>query len=130
MDLRTRSNVDRPRMRFASFHRFLPSLFAVLAGLVLGIGSGCKKGDAAGAGADGKYTLPGASDVLAALEKKDYPGAIGGLAEIKSRELSEADAAQYRRLQNKVKDTILESVGKDQAATDAMQALRILITGK
>lgn len=62
--------------------------------------AGCSKDDGT-ADANKPFTLPGASKVLEALDKKDYENTVSGLAEIKGT-VTPKTQDEFRRLRQKV----------------------------
>ncbi len=110
------------------------SLLLIIAGLCVGLlSTGCKK--QAPAASDSTSTqisqqLPEATNVLAALDQKDYETAVSGVAKLKDSVSTPEQQEAYRRLLNQVKDKVLEAAPTDPKAADAVQAIRLLITGR
>ena len=97
-------------------------VFTFLGGL-----TACKK--SAEKSGPATFTLTGATDVIGALDKKDYEAVIRGLAGIKAS-LTPEQREEYNRLLRKVKDTMLDRMATDEAAAKAYQGLRLLESGR
>jgi hypothetical protein len=104
-------------------------VLVVLAGTLLTSGLACKKSGVS----DGSFTLKGAQEVVGALDRRDYEGAIVALPGIKA-ELPEDKATkeweEYRRLLQKVKTAVIEAMGTNQAAAKAFDTLRFMEIGR
>jgi len=71
--------------------------------------------------------------VTAALDKKDFEGAVAALLGIKGELPDDRTAKawdEYRMLARKVKDVVINAMGDDQGAAKAYEALRITETGR
>ncbi|MSU60794.1 MAG: hypothetical protein EXS31_00090 [Pedosphaera sp.] len=103
----------------------------VVAGLVVGFGCGKKPPEPGGEGvsADAAQKLPGAADVMAAVTKKDYEGAVAALMKVKEGLTSEDQIAQFVVLARQTRDKISELGGTDQKAQEAVSVIRSLTTG-
>ena len=115
------------------------SWYAVLSviGLSFGFGTGCGKktsarsasaSDAAAkpAAAETKPQLTGADEVRAALEKKDYEGAMAALLRVRQSVATSDQDVQYLALAHEVKNKLLEASTSDPKATEALSALRAM----
>jgi len=99
--------------------------------------AGCKKKEAAAdvteqsaARAKGKEVLPGASDVRAALAKKDYSGAVGGLVALKAFAATQEQIIEYNNVYGEVKSTLMEAAQTDAKANEALMTLRAATSGR
>jgi hypothetical protein len=122
-------------------------------GLTLGLAAACKKSEKAQAvaapeaapaeqaaatpsraqvpvSAKPKDLLPGASDVRASLNKKDYTGAVGGLMALKGFAFTQEQAVEYGNLYGEVKSTLMEASQKDPKAAEALMTLRTANMGR
>lgn len=124
-------------------------------GLILGLAAACKKSEKtqavaapeaapaepspgtpapapAQAPVSGKPSdiLPGASDVRASLNKKDYTGAVGGLMALKGFAFTQEQAVEYGNLYGEVKSTLMEASQKDPKAAEALMTLRTANMGR
>jgi hypothetical protein len=77
----------------------------------------------------GPAPLRGAPEVVAALQRKDYPGAVGALAQVKAG-ITADQRNDYNELMAKVREAVGEARAKDESAQRAYQALRMLETGR
>ncbi len=102
-------------------------LLATVALLLTGA-AGCKK-SAAKKGST-TFTLKGATEVVAALDRRDYDGAVVALVEVKAGVSAEKDRAEYRELLQKVKDSMVSAMSTNEAAIKAYQALRFVEAGR
>ncbi len=109
-------------------------------GLSVGFGSGCRKKtdtQSAPANAPAKAAeaapapkLPGEDDVMAALEKKDYDGAMAALLRAKLVASTDEQKLQFMVLTRQAKDKLLEAAPTDAKAAEALAALRGLTHGR
>ena len=111
--------------------RLLRSLFVVVAAGLFASGLACKKSGKSDASAP--FTIAGAAEVVSALERKDYETAVTVIPEVKAG-LPENRMAkewqEYARLQQKLKDELVEAMGTNESAKKAYEMLRILETGR
>ena len=73
--------------------------------------------------------LRGAADVMAALQRKDYPGSVAALAQVKAG-ITPDQRLQYNELMAKVRDAVGEARATDESAQRAYQALRMIEAGR
>ena len=99
----------------------------VLIGLLLALVNGCSRGVVVKL--PDPSSLPGAADVRAAMEKKDYEAAVAGLMKIKEAATTDEQTAQFSVLSSEVRSKLLEAGDKDEKAADALNALRVMTTG-
>ena len=77
----------------------------------------------------GPAPLRGAAEVTAALQRKDYPGSVAALAQVKAG-ITADQRLLYNELMAKVRDTLGEARATDESAQRAYQALRMIETGR
>ena len=97
-------------------------------GLALGLGSGCKKQVVVAP--EPALSLPGAKEVMAAVEKKDYDGAMAALMKVKDAATTEEQNNQFTALLRETKTKVIEIGGDDPKAAEFAGALRTMITGR
>lgn len=74
--------------------------------------------------------LPEATNILAALNQKDYPAAVASLASLKGSIASQEQQLEYRSLAGQVRDQVVVAADGDPKAAEALQALNILFSGR
>jgi len=74
--------------------------------------------------------LPGASEVMAAIEKKDYDGAMAGLLKIRQTVTTEEQQMQYMVLSREARDKLIEAAASEPKAAEAVEALRAMTRGR
>ncbi len=101
-----------------------------LVGLCVGFSSGCRKKPVVDrAVVEGAAKLPGATEVEAAIDRKDYDGAVAGLMKIRQAINTEEQSVHFRVLAwQSIKKISGAAVTNTQAA-EAVNALRALTTG-
>ena len=104
----------------------LAGLAAVTAlGLALCAGSaGCGKNTAPVNQMEIALKLPGATNVFAALEKKDYEGAMAAWAKVKESATTEQQQLEFTAFTREFKNKLMEASTTDPKATEALNALR------
>ncbi|MBI3414854.1 MAG: hypothetical protein HY043_05950 [Verrucomicrobia bacterium] len=114
-------------------HRIKKSswLAVVISGVCLaGLAGGCAKRPTVDPTAvEAASKLPGAADVMAALAKKDYDGAMAALMKVKEAATGEEQTVQFGVLSSQVKSKLLEVADQDQKAADALSVLRAMASG-
>jgi 6,7-dimethyl-8-ribityllumazine synthase len=103
------------------------SLIAV--GLLACFSFGCKKASVDPAVVEGASKLPGAAEVMAAIDKKDYEGAMAALAKVREGLTSEDQTVQYMVLARQARDKMSEAAATDPKAAEAVNTLRAMTTG-
>ena len=99
-------------------------------GLPLAIGVGCRPKtafDPAVTESAGK--LPGADEVMAALDKKDYEGVITALNKVREGVANEEQNVAFMVLARQARDKMSEAAATDEKAAQAVAILRALSTG-
>lgn len=109
-------------------------------GLSVSLGTGCGKKTSAGSPAVDAVTKPaavdttpkltGADEVRAALDKKDYNGAIAALLRVRQTIATREQEAQYMSLSQEVKNKLIEAYGSDPKAAEALAAMRAVTAGR
>jgi hypothetical protein len=106
----------------------------ILIGLSIAFGVGCKKKEKAAtetsAASNPTPNLPGAADVTAALDKKDYEGTMAALVKVRQTVTTSDEQLQYTILSAQVKDKLLLAAPTDPKAAEALAALRIMTSGR
>lgn len=109
------------------------SLFLVVGALSLS--TGCNKNAAPSqANVDAEavqaaQSLPEGTNVLAALEKKDYDTAVATLSKIKNS-LDANQESAFMTLKQHVRSVLLSAEATDPKAKDALNGLRMLTQGR
>ena len=108
------------------------SWYAVLTliGLSVGFGTGCgKKPGVDPTVIEGASKLPGAADVMAAIDKQDYDGAMAALMKVKQTVTTDEQNVQFMVLARQVRDKMSEASVTNAQAADAVSTLRGMTTG-
>src|SRR5688572_29903983 len=84
----------------------------------------------AAAPAPGKEVLPGTSSVRAAMEKKDYDAAVGGLLALRGAATRSPQAEEYSTLYDEVKFALIDASQTDPKAASALMTLRGAAAGR
>jgi hypothetical protein len=108
--------------------------------LVVGLGwgvlfCGCKgskepKIGAPGPAVEAAQKLPDGTNVLAALDQKDYAGAVSGLAKIQQTASEGELAPAFLTLKLYVKNRLIELAPTDPKAAEALNAIRLMTQGR
>ena len=103
----------------------------ILIGFLAVFGTACGKKTGAGpAVVNATPKLPGEGEVMAALEKKDYDGAMAALLKVKQTVATDEQQVQFMVLSRQMKDKLLEAAPTDTKAADALTALRQMTMGR
>ena len=78
----------------------------------------------------GQEVLPGASSVRAAVARKDYDAAVGGLLALKGAAQRSLQSEEYATLYDEVKFALLDASATDQKAATALMTLRAASAGR
>src|SRR5262245_23228205 len=111
-------------MRVASHYGWV-----VVVWVMVLLGSGCSKPGVDQAVVEGASKLPGAAEVMAAIDKKDYEGAMAALAKVKEGLTTEDQNVQFMVLARQARDKMAEAAATDPKAAEAVAALRAMSTG-
>jgi hypothetical protein len=104
-----------------------------LAALLLSLmgGAGCKKKvPAVDPAAPTASALPGSSDVMAALGKKDYDAALAALVKIRQGITTAEQDTQFTVLAHEVKNKLLDASASDPKAGEALGRLRAMTASR
>ena len=74
--------------------------------------------------------VPGATNVFAALDKKDYEGAMAGWAKAKESVSTEQQQLEYAAFTQELKTRLMEAATSDPKAAEALEALRTFRSGR
>lgn len=85
---------------------------------------------AAAPAAPGQEVLPGASSIRAAMQKKDYETAVGGLLALKGAAAPGPQLQEYVALYDEVKFALMDASQTDQKAAAALMTLRAGTAGR
>src|SRR5436309_1370147 len=106
----------------------------ILVGLLAGFAGGCSKktpqatADFEIAGALAK--LPGAAEVKAATDKKDYEGAMAALFKLKTTIATEEQQTQFMALNHWFKNQLIAAAPTDSKAAEVLAQLRAMSVGR
>ena len=100
-----------------------------LIALAIGFGTGCKKSANDPKVIEAVSKLPGASEVWAAIDKKNYDGSVAALMKIQQGVKSEEQYVQFRVLAWQATQKISGAAATNAQAAEAVNALRALTTG-
>lgn len=78
----------------------------------------------------GKEVLPGASSVRAAIQKKDYETAVGGLLALRGAATQSPQAEEYTALYDEVKFALIDASQSEPKAASALATLRAATAGR
>ena len=105
----------------------------LLAGLVLSVATGvvgCKKPPAVDpAAVKAAESMPGAAEVRAAVEKKDFEGALTAISKVRDQVTNDEQNIQFLLLARQTRDRITELAPDDPKAMEIVATLRALSTG-
>ena len=103
----------------------------IVMGLLVGLGMGCgRTKPTEQPPAVDTVKLPGAAEVMAALEKKDYDGAMAAWAKARQSITTEEQQAQFMMLSRELKMKVAEAAPTDPKAAQALEALRAVTMGR
>lgn len=80
--------------------------------------------------APGKEVLPGSASVRAALARKDYDTAVGGLLALRGAATRPPQSEEYVALYDEVKFALLDASQTDRKAAAALMTLRAAASGR
>ena len=100
----------------------------VLLSASLCVGVGCKKSGIDQAVVEGASKLPGATEAMAAIDKKDYEGAVAAFVKIKQGITTEEQNKEFAVLAWEARSKLSEAATTDPKAAEAMNALRAMTT--
>ena len=92
--------------------------------MAIGFGTGCKKSGDDPKVVEAASKLPGAADVRAAIDKKDYDGAVAALVKVQQALTTEDQNVQFRVLAWQARQKMNEAAVTNAQAADAVNAVR------
>lgn len=115
---------------FCKFQNLMRLAVWVIGVTAFGLAGGCSKRPTLDPStAEAASKLPGAADVMSALAKKDYDGAMAALMKVKEAATTEEQTVQFGVLSSQVKSKLLEVADQDPKAAEALSALRAMASG-
>ena len=75
-------------------------------------------------------SMPGSTEVWAAVDKKDYDGVLTALGKVREKITTEEQNTQYMILAYKVRERLTETAPNDAKAMEVVALLRGLTTGR
>jgi len=75
-------------------------------------------------------SMPGAKEVWAAVDKKDYEGVMTALGKVREKVTTEEQNTQYMILAYKVRERLTETSPNDAKAMEVVALLRGMTTGR
>jgi len=106
---------------------FIKTTLAALA--IAGV-LGCRKANVDISASGTHSTLPGAAEVMPAIEKKDYDGAVSLLMKMRESVTSDEQNSEFVLLSRRARDRLTELGAADDKAREAAQALRMMQSGR
>jgi len=101
----------------------------ILIGFCIGLSTGCKKSSVAESTAV-ESNLPEAAAIIAAIDKKDYDGAMTGLIQAREGITNEEQQVQFMVLSRQVQFKLNEVAARDPKANEALMSLRAMTMGR
>jgi hypothetical protein len=104
--------------------------WGLLIALGLGLTCGCKRTPAVDAKVvEAAAKQPGAAEVMAAIDKKDFDGVLTAIAKVQAQVTTDEQQVQFMLLARQARDKISEVAPNDPKAMEVVAALRALVTG-
>lgn len=108
--------------------KFASVLFASLA---VSSFSGCRKPPAEDPNViKAAESQPGAAEVMAAVNKKDYEGVLTALNAVREKVTTDEQNVQFMLLARQAREKISEIAPNDPKAMEVVAALRSMVTGR
>ena len=104
-------------------------LAVILIGSLISFSTGCKKSADDPKVLEAASQLPGAADVMAAINKKDYDGAMAALMKVKQTLTTDDQNVQFLVLARQARDKMDEAASTNTQAAEAVMTLRAMTTG-
>ena len=107
--------------------------FLVLGILVSGLAllSGCRKPPAEDPNViKAAESQPGAAEVMAAIQKKDFEGAVAALSKVREQVTTDEQNVQFMLLARQAREKIAEVAPNDPKAQEVVSLLRGMVTGR
>jgi hypothetical protein len=110
------------------------TLYLILAAALITLGAACKPKAVSQSGLSPELSqaivqIPDGTNVLAALDQKDYDNALAGLVRIQ-QSADETQQAALVTLRQHVRGVVLEASQTDPKAMDALTAIRAMMAGR
>ena len=103
----------------------------VLVGLMAGAVDGCSpKNPPANSSTMDTVKLPGAAEVKAALEKKDYDGAVAAFLKTRETVANEEQHVQFMTLSRELRIKLAEASQTDPKAAEALKTVGTMMSGR
>lgn len=110
--------------------RFLTSTVVLAASLAI-LPVGCKKPPAEDPNVvKAAESQPGAAEVMAAIQKKDFEAALAALNKIREQATTEEQNVQFMLLARQAREKIMELAPNDPKAMEIVTLLRGMVTGR
>ncbi|MHB8521195.1 MAG: hypothetical protein ACYDH9_10605 [Limisphaerales bacterium] len=102
----------------------------ILIGISVAFGVGCRKNRVDTKLIDTALKQPGAVEVMTAIDKKDYDGAVSLLLKVKVTATNAEQQAQFSVLVFNAKTKLMDAAANDPKAADALSNLRLIGSGR
>jgi folylpolyglutamate synthase/dihydropteroate synthase len=104
---------------------------ALLASLAVCSFSGCRKPPAEDTNViKAAESQPGAAEVMAAVNKKDFDGVLAALNKVQEKVTTDEQNVQFLLLARQAREKISEIAPNDPKAMEVVAALRSMVTGR
>lgn len=104
--------------------------FGLLVAVAVGLGTACKRTPAVDASVlEAAAKQPGAAEVMAAIDKKDFDGVLAEIAKVQAQVTTDEQQVQFLLLARQAREKIAEVAPNDPKAMEVVAALRALVTG-
>jgi|688.fasta_scaffold176155_3 folylpolyglutamate synthase/dihydropteroate synthase len=104
---------------------------ALLASLAVCSFSGCRKPPAEDPNViKAAESQPGAAEVMAAVNKKDFDGVLAALNKVQEKVTTDEQNVQFLLLARQAREKISEIAPNDPKAMEVVAALRSMVTGR
>jgi len=97
----------------------------------LALSSGCRKPPAEDPNViKAAESQPGAAEVMAAIQKKDFEGAVAALSKVREQVTTDEQNVQFMLLARQAREKIAEVAPNDPKAQEVVSLLRGMVTGR
>jgi hypothetical protein len=104
-------------------------LTLILLGLSLGLGVGCRKKGNDPKVIEAASGLPGAAEIMTAIEKKDFDAVMPGLMKVRQSVTNNEQDIAFKVLTRQVRDKIMETAPNDPKGAQVVATLNAMATG-
>ena len=114
-------------------NQLLRYIALVLLGVGVGFSAGCGKSPQATAESEIAGVLaklPGAAEVKAAVDKKDYDAAMASLLKVKATLATEDQQLQFMALSHWLKGKLIDASATDPKAAETLNTMRAMSVGR